>query len=580
MPSTPASQQPATPRGAWWAALACAAAGFVVFQFLGNANHGYIATDSLFWWWAYQWLNPASELEHGWLILGLSGWLLWRNVTNAECGMRSADLGTAGSDRDSGGAARGSSSPQFELRNPRFSFAPLAALLGGLGLHAMGFLAQQARLSIVALLLFTWGVLRFGGGRRWGSAAAFPLAFLVFAMPVDVLDSVGFWLRLWVVGAGKSLAHLMGIPVIQSGTQLLAPDGAYNYDVAAACSGVRSLMALAALSLLIGYLGFRSCWKRALLFLLCFPLVHVGNVARIVAIIVAAHLGGPAWGDRAHAVMGYGVFVIVLGGVLGAAALLKRLGAPLPFENRAPQPGAGPGAGTSAGFRVATGTALVVIAVALGEMALLSRAASMPHGGAGIVLAPDGAGPVELPLMFGREWVGLPAPVTAVERAILPPDTGYSRVEYTRPRDGRRVFLSIVLSGRDRSSIHRPELCLLGQGWTLSGRSTHRFTYPDNPDAAFSAAVLQTNRPGVGQPAGRPPAPQLVVYWFVGEDRVVASHWERLAWDAWNRLSRRRPDRWAYVLMQTDASDGEAEALARMQSLLNATLPLFQKPLR
>ena len=152
-------------------------------------------------------------------------------------------------------------------------------------LHAVGFVAQQTRISIVAFLLFTWGVLRLGGGPRWGWAAAFPLAFLVFAIPVNVLDSLGFWLRVWVVDASAAFARGVGIAVLRNGTQLLAPDGSYNYDVAAACSGVRSLTALAALSLLIGYLGFRGWARRGLVFLTCLPLVYLGNVARIIAII-------------------------------------------------------------------------------------------------------------------------------------------------------------------------------------------------------------------------------------------------------------------------------------------------------
>ena len=73
--------------------------------------------------------------------------------------------------------------------------------------------------------------------------------------------------------------------------------------------------------------------------------------------------------------------------------------------------------------------------------------------------------------------------------------------------------------------------------------------------------------------------PQLVAYWFVGGEAVVSSHWERLVLDAWNRVIHARADRWAYVLMQTDARDGEAAALARMQAVLNETLPVFQRPL-
>ena len=73
---------------------------------------------------------------------------------------------------------------------------------------------------------------------------------MLFAIPINVLDSIGFWLRVWVVDASGAIARGAGIAVLQSGTQLVAPDGKYNYDVAAACSGIRSLTAMAALSLL------------------------------------------------------------------------------------------------------------------------------------------------------------------------------------------------------------------------------------------------------------------------------------------------------------------------------------------
>jgi hypothetical protein len=48
-------------------------------------------------------------------------------------------------------------------------------------------------------------------------------------------------------------------------------------------------------------------------------------------------------------------------------------------------------------------------------------------------------------------------------------------------------------------------------------------------------------------------------------------------YDALTRL-RGRVDRWAYVLAQTDAHDGEAAALARIQSVLDGTLPVFAAP--
>ena len=226
--------------------------------------------------------------------------------------------------------------------------------------------------------------------------------------------------------------------------------------------------------------------------------------------------------------------------------------------------------------------AAAVVALVVIEATFLHWLERQPaRGEVGVYLSADGRNPVELPAFLGRDWVAWPAPVSAVEREILPPDTGYSRMNYVPSRGTRAVFLSIVLSGRDRTSIHRPELCLVGQGWTIEGSFEHRFVWPPGESGRaargpreFPATVLRVARQSVG---GGDPVPHLVVYWFVGGDRVVATHWERVLADATSRVFRGRADRWAYVLMQTEATDGEAAALERLQSVLNGTLPAFQK---
>lgn len=543
-------------RSSLWAALVCAGAGAAVFQFFGNGNRGYIDTASLFYWWGFQWFNEGSETEHGPLVLGLAAWLFWRGLGKPECGSRIPEFGNRNFDTGN--------------RNPTaMDRAAVGAMVGGLLLHALGFAAQQARISILALLLFAWGGLRLAGGRRWGGAAVFPLAFLVFAIPVSALDSVGFWLRVWVVDASAAIARAGGVAVLQSGTQLVAPDGAYNYDVAAACSGIRSLTALAALSLLAGYLNFRTAWRRGVGLLLCLPLVYVGNVARILAIIFAAEAGGPAWGDRAHDLMGYGIFAIVLGGVLGANALVGRF-APEPAAAAAENAADGPGRAATAPWRTAAAVAGLAGLTAAGLYGLTQ---APPRGKAGVVLAADGANPAELPAFLGTEWIGRRAEISAVERELLPPDTGFSRKTYVAVADGRQqVFLSLVLSGRDRTSIHRPELCLVGQGWTVRDTATVALRRPGAAGGEMPATRLRVDRE-IATPQGRTRVPQLVVYWFVGGDRMVASHGGRMAVDAWQRVTQARADRWAYVLMQTDAADGEAAAMARLQTVIDGALP-------
>lgn len=371
MESAVASRQhPTTSR--WVAAAVCAVAGAAVWQFFGNATRGYVQTDSMFWWWISQWLDPQAETEHGWLVLGISGWLLWRNLKEGVRGDESR--------QDAG-----------------VTWAAVA-MVAGLALNLAGFVAQQTRVGIVGFLLFAWGVLRLGGGARWGRAAAFPLGFLLFAVPVNVLDTAGFWLRVGVVDASTALARGAGIALVRNGTQLFAPDGHYQYDVVAACSGMRSLVALSALALLIGYLNFRTWWRRGLMLALCWPLAFLGNVARMMAIILAAQAGGQAWGERAHDVMGYGVFVIVLGGVWLASEALRRWWP----EQIIPDTGSRK---PDTGGRWRTVAVVVIVGLAVGEMLFLAHLGSLAaRGRVGVALTADGKDPVDLPLFVGTEF--------------------------------------------------------------------------------------------------------------------------------------------------------------------------------
>lgn len=548
--ASPVAGESRTRRPQFAAAMLCALAGAALFQFFGNSTRGYIDSSSLFYWWGFQWVNPSSEGEHGWLILGVSGWLLWRNLQRrtADGDQRPAATGTAA-----------------------------LAMLGGLALHLLGYAVQQARLSILGLLLFTWGVLALGGGRRWGRAAAFPLGFMLFALPLNALDSVGFFMRVGVTDVAYHVARACGIDVIRNGTQLLSPDGSYSYDVAAACSGLNSLMALTALSLLLGYLSFRPWWARALIGALALPYAFVGNVVRILAIVFAAAWKGQQAGAVVHEWFGFLIFVIVLGLVQLTVWLLARRGVAPP----AAAPGAPEAASAEAGdmMRSKFPVALVgVVLVVAGAVALAARALDrvQVNPRTGVRLAADGRDPVALPNYLGLDWAGQNAAVTAVEREVLPPDTGFSRKNYVSLRDRRQqVFLSIVLSGRDRTSIHRPELCLVGQGWTIRGRFQHDFTVADG---RIPATVLRIEREVTDARGRTVRFPALIAYWFVGADRIVASHWERMIYTSLDRLRHLQSHRWAYVLMQTHAADGEAAALARLNEVLAAAAPAFQEP--
>jgi EpsI family protein len=172
---------------------------------------------------------------------------------------------------------------------------------------------------------------------------------------------------------------------------------------------------------------------------------------------------------------------------------------------------------------------------------------------------------------LGTKWMGRSMDVTPIEREVLPPDTGFSRKLYVRWDDpSRRVFVSLVLSGRDRTSIHRPELCLVGQGWTILGSERRELvaggrTWP----VTLLHVETQVALPGGGSRR----VPALVAYWFVGGDSAAATTAGRMWREACDHLLHWRRNRWAYVLSQTGADDGDAAAFARLQTVLAQALP-------
>lgn len=555
----------------------CALAGFAVFQFFGNANLGYIASRSLFYWWAAQ-SGFDSENGHAIVIVAVSAWLFWRNLRQGERrkGEGESIEATARSKLEESGVA-----PLSAAALPPSAFPlPPFCLLAGLALHLLGYVLQQGRISIVGLLLFLWGVLALAGGRRWARAAAFPVAFLVFAIPLNVLDTIGFFLRLGVIEVAWRLAHLVGIDVIRNGTQLMSAHGGFQYDVAAACSGIRSLTALAALSLLLGYLNFRSWRLRLAIGLLCFPFAFVGNVVRIFSVIVMAEWRGQAAGLRTHDVMGFGVFVIVLGLVQAVVWVLekRRPREATVVERADPSALAAPKRPEVRPLHLRLVAAVVGTAAAVAFACWrIDRVQLNPR--TGIKLAADGVNPVTLPNSLGLDWMGQAVDVTPIERETLPADTGFSRRNYVSLLDRRQqVFLSIVLSGRDRTSIHRPEICLVGQGWTIVDQTRHAFTRPDTKAVLIPATVLRVEREFTTARGQKVKVPALFAYWFVGADKIVATNAQRIALSSFDRIRHLEAHRWAYVAVQTFAGDGEAAALARMQSVLDGTLPVFQEP--
>jgi exosortase len=250
------------------------AAWLLLFQFLGNATFGYIDTASLLYWMKNAYSNEQSDGQdsHGILIPPLVLMLFW---------WKRKEL----------------------LALPNRSWWPgLVMLAGALLLHVVGYMVQQPRISIVALFVGIYALMGMAWGPAWLKKSIFPFFLFVFCIPVASFgELITFPLRHMVTRIVAFICDgILGMNVIQEGTQLYNSAHTYRYEVAAACSGMRSLVAIFALSTVYSFMNFDRPWKRLVMILAAFPLAVIGNVLRLMLIVMTAEMAGQEAGNFVH----------------------------------------------------------------------------------------------------------------------------------------------------------------------------------------------------------------------------------------------------------------------------------------
>lgn len=275
-----------------WAAL---------FHFLGNSVFGYVDTPSLFGWLWSNWNgNPDDEI--GMFVPVLVGVLVW---------MKRDEI----------------------LNCPKKPWPPaLALLILGIVLHYVGYAVQQTRLSGYGFVIGLYGVL----GSVWGIGLLrtifFPFVLLFFIVPISsILDSITFPLRMLVTSVSVGFCNgFLDMGVLREGTMIFNATRSYRFDVAAACSGIHSVVAMFLLTVTFGFLNFSQWWRRIVLVAAAIPLAVLGNIVRLITVIVV----GDALGQKAGAAIenrfGFVTFLIGLLGMLLMGHLLR--------ENRGPRP--------------------------------------------------------------------------------------------------------------------------------------------------------------------------------------------------------------------------------------------------
>lgn len=227
---------------------------------------------------ADQWWN-SSTYTHVLLIPPIIVWLVWQRMPELS---RLEPLG-------------------WWLPLVPFGFAAFLWLLGAFaGVNVVRQVAVVAMMacSLCALL-----------GPRIGRALAFPLAYMVFLVPlgdelVPPLQLITARLTIWLIGVS-------GIPATIDGVFIRTPAGLF--EVAEACSGMKFLVAMIAFGVLAAHVCFRS-WGRRIGFLaLCIVAPILANGVRAWGTIALAQRWGVEFaGGFDHIVYGWFFFAAVI----------------------------------------------------------------------------------------------------------------------------------------------------------------------------------------------------------------------------------------------------------------------------
>jgi exosortase len=201
-----------------------------------------------------QWAAADSDFSHGFFVPMFSAFVLWQERR------RLSEI----------------------ILKP--SWSGLAVIAFALCVLIVGRLGAELFFARVSMLLLIAGLVVLFAGWNFFRAVFFPWAFLLLMIPIPTLlfNQITFPLQLLASRVAADVLPLFDVPVFREGNLIYLPGIPDPLFVDEACSGIRSLLSLACLAIIYGYLMERRIVVRWALALVSLPIAVAANSARIV----------------------------------------------------------------------------------------------------------------------------------------------------------------------------------------------------------------------------------------------------------------------------------------------------------
>ena len=189
----------------------------------------------------------------------------------------------------------------------------LLLVIFSLLLYLLAYFAEISTVASFSMVVLLTGVIIYLYGFLIFKELLFPLAFLLFMIPIptQIYSLLTIPLQLFVTKTSVWISAFLDIPIYREGNVIHLP--CRTMQVVQACSGLRSMISLLMLSAIISYFTLKSNILRFVLFFLGIPAAIFVNIIRVSLMVVAFYFFNyDLTKDSVHTVFGIIIFIIAL----------------------------------------------------------------------------------------------------------------------------------------------------------------------------------------------------------------------------------------------------------------------------